>query len=66
MNLKYQLQREMISLNYLVNHILYEILIIILSISSKKNGTVNDNPPMRIYINEINNRITIKIKAGYY
>ena len=34
-NLKYQLQREMINLNYSKYHILYQIFKIILSISSK-------------------------------
>ena len=34
-NLKYQLQREMKNLNYLMDHVLYQIFKIILSISSK-------------------------------
>ena len=25
-----------------------------------------DNPPIRIYVNKIENRITSKIKRGYY
>ena len=25
-----------------------------------------DNPPARIYVNKIENRITFKIKTGYY
>ena len=32
----------------------------------KKHGTVTDNPSIEIYINKIENRITIKIKSGYY
>ena len=35
MNLKYQLQRGMMNLNYLIDQILYEIFMIILNISSK-------------------------------
>ena len=34
-NLKYQLQREMINLNYLTDHILYQIFKIILIMSTK-------------------------------
>ena len=32
----------------------------------KKHETVTDNPSIRIYINKIENRITFKIKTGYY
>ena len=32
----------------------------------KKNEENIDNPSMRIYINKIENRITFKIKTGYY
>ena len=51
----------MLNLNYLMdhNHILYPIFKIISSISSKKS-------PTRICINEIENRITSKIKTVYY
>ena len=35
-------------------------------ISKKKNSESVDNPPIRIYINRIENRITFKIKSGYY
>ena len=52
-NLKYQLQHEMESLNYLANHILYH----------KK---FTDNPPVRIYVNKTESRITFKMKTGYY
>ena len=27
---------------------------------------MTDNPPIRIYVNQIENRITFRIKAGYY
>ena len=32
----------------------------------KKHGESADNPPIRIYVNRIENRITFKIKSGYY
>ena len=32
----------------------------------KKHEKVVDNPPIRIAINEIENRIAFKTKAGYY
>ena len=32
----------------------------------KKHETVTDNPSIRIYVNKIENRITFKIKIGYY
>ena len=32
----------------------------------KKHETVTDNPPIRIYVNKIENRITFKIKTGHY
>ena len=32
----------------------------------KKHETLTDNPPIQIYINKIENRITLKNKAGYY
>ena len=31
-----------------------------------KHETMTNNPPIRIYVNKIENRITFKIKAGYY
>ena len=65
-NLKYQLQHGMINLNYEMNHILYQIFKIILSIFHKKHEEKIDNPSLRIYVNKIENRITIKIKTGYY
>ena len=50
-NLKYRLKNGMKNLNYQIDHIMYQILI---------------NPSIRIYINKIENRITFKIKTGYY
>ena len=32
----------------------------------KKHEAITDNPSIRIYINKIVNRITFKIKTGYY
>ena len=54
------------SLNYLIDHILYQILKIILNISLKKHEAVADNLLIKIYVNKIQSRITFKIKTGYY
>ena len=32
----------------------------------KKHETFSDNPPIRIYVNQIETRITFKIKTRYY
>ena len=32
----------------------------------KKHGEKTDNPSIRLYVNKIENRITFKIKTGYY
>ena len=32
----------------------------------EKKKTVSDNPSIRIYVNKIENRITFKIKRGFY
>ena len=32
----------------------------------KKNETIEDNSPVKIYTNKIKNRIVFKIKTGYY
>ena len=32
----------------------------------KKHSESVDNPPIRLYVNRIENRITFKIKSGYY
>ena len=55
----------MINLNYQMGHILYQIIKIILSIFKKPNEKI-DNLSIRIYINKTENRITFKIKIGYY
>ena len=54
------------SLNYLMDHILHQIFKTVLSISSKKHETVTDNLSIMIYVDKIENRITFKIKTGYY
>ena len=58
MNLKYQLQHRMKNLNYLMDHILYKTL--------KQHVEKTVNAPIKIYINKIENRITFKIKTGFY
>ena len=65
-NLKYQLQREMPNLNYLTDRILYQKFKILLSILKKKHEERTDNPSITTYVNKIYNRITFKIKTGYY
>ena len=62
---KYQLRYGMKSLNYLMDHILYQIFKITLK-RFKKHETVTDNPSVMIYVKKIENRITFKIKTGYY
>ena len=64
-NVKYQLLHGMKNLHYLKVYILYQIFKI-LSKSSKKKKTLADNPPIRIYINKNENRISFKTKTGYY
>ena len=49
-----------------MDHILCLIFKIILSIFLKRHGENIDNLSIRIYINKIEDRITFKIKAGYY
>ena len=61
--MKYLVQRGMTDLNDLMDHILYQIFKIILGISSE---TETENPPVRIYKNKIESRITFKIKTAYY
>ena len=53
------------NLSYMMDHIQYQIFKIILNIF-KKNSESIDNPPIRIYVNRIEYRITFKIKSGYY
>ena len=49
-----------------MDHIQYLIFKVILEYILKKHRESVDNPPIRIYVNKIQNRITFKIKNGYY
>ena len=57
-NLKYQVQRGMKNLNYLMDLVLYLIFNIVLSILLK---IPNSDSPIRICLNKIKNWITFKI-----
>ena len=48
-----------------MDHILYQIFKIILSIFKKKHGENTDNLSVRMYVNKIENKITFKTKTGY-
>ena len=63
--LKYQLQCRM---KIFCNHGSYSLIDIqdYFKYIIKKHGPVTDNLPARIYLNKIENRITFKIKIGYY
>ena len=59
----------MTNLNYLMDHIMYIYVpdtSDFLKCIIKKHETLTDNPSIRIYIKKIKNRITFKIKTGYY
>ena len=45
---------------------MYQIFKITLSTIIKKHETLTDNPPVQMHINKIGNKITFKIKSGYY
>ena len=64
-NLEYLLQYGMMNLNCQMNHILYQIFKIILSIFKKKHGKNIDNPSIRIYVNKIKNRIKQVITMSF-
>ena len=51
------------SLNYLVDHILYQGYF---DYIIKKHETFTDNLSIRIHINKMENRMAFKIKKGYY
>ena len=57
----------MMSLIYLMDHILYSISDIhdYSEYIIKNHETIADNPPVQIYVNKIINRIVFKIKTGY-
>ena len=54
--------------DYLMDHILYQILKFILNISLKKHGEkINDNNvSIEAYVNKIKNRISFEVKTGHY
>ena len=54
------------NLNYQMGHILYQIFKTILSIFKKKHNEKIDNSSIKIYVNKTENRVTFKIKTGYY
>ena len=54
------------NLNYLLDHILYQIFKTILNMYLKKHAGKTVNPSTRIYINKIENSMTFKMKKGYY
>ena len=55
----------MMSLNYQLVFILFQIFKIILNTSHKKHEKLTTIPPIYIYINRINDRLVLKIKDGY-
>ena len=56
----------MVNFNFQMNRLPYQIFKIILSILKEKHGEKNDNPPIRTYVNTIENKTTFKIKTGYF
>ena len=55
----------MTNLNCLMDRILYQTFKIILNIFFIIPGQKTDNPPMKRYVNKMENRIAFKIKTGY-
>ena len=66
MNLRYLLQHGVMNLKYQMDHIQYQIFKIILSIFLKKHSESVDDPPIEVFVSKNENRITFKIKNGYY
>ena len=56
-NSKYQLLHEMINLNYLMDHIMYQIfkMIYYFEYIMRKDETVTSNLPVSIYVNSLKN-----------
>ena len=54
------------NLNYPMDRIQYQIFKVFFEYILKKHSENVDNPSIRIYVNKIENRITFKIKNGYY
>ena len=55
----------MTNLNYLTDHILYQIFKIFVEYILRKRGENTNNPSVKIYVNKIKNRIVFRIKNGY-
>ena len=53
-------------LNYLMNQTLYQIFKNYFKYILKRHDKVTDNPSIMKNVNKIENRITFKIKTGYY
>ena len=49
-----------------MDHVLYPIYKIALNIYSEKHEEKAVHPSTRIYINKMENKITLQIKTGYY
>ena len=64
-SLKYLLQHEIINWNYLMDDVFY-LIFHDFWVHHEKYKTVTDNPPVKIYVNKIENKITFKINSGYY
>ena len=54
------------NLNHKMNHTLYQIFKDYFKYIIKANDTVTDNSPIKMYVNRTENRITFRIKTGYY
>ena len=54
------------NLNYLIEHIIYQIFNIILNISLKKHEKVADNTSISKCVNKIENRIIFRFERGYF
>ena len=62
-SLKYQLQRGIKKLNYLMDFILYQIICQdYCKYIMKKSETITNNSPMKICVNQMKNRNTFRIK----
>ena len=54
------LQHGMMDLIYLKYLIQFQTFTIILSLSLKKHKTLKENPPVKIYVNRIKNKIVLE------
>ena len=67
-NSKYQEKDGTKNFNYLMDFILYQILHqqYYFQYICKKHETLTNKSSVQIYVNKIQNKITFKIKSGYY